>query len=114
MMYMGARMLHHRLHAVIYPAPDLPGEWVAHCLELDLVTQGTGALHACEMMNEAIRMVAEERIAMGLPPFEFRSAPPEAWQRLETAESIATGHMRFESKPMLEDVTIAPFVARAS
>ena len=29
------------LRVVVYPAPDMPGTWIAHGLETDIVTQAT-------------------------------------------------------------------------
>ncbi|MFH0901641.1 MAG: hypothetical protein V2A73_13520 [Pseudomonadota bacterium] len=106
--------LQHRLHAVIYPAEDLPGQWIALCLELDIATQGNSAEHAIEMLDDALRVVAHERMNAGLPPFEFRSAPPEDWERFRNAEPDVTHILRIDGDPYSDEVTVAPYVARAS
>ena len=31
---------------LVTPAKDVPGQWVAHCLQLDVVTQGDSISHA--------------------------------------------------------------------
>lgn len=41
------------LRVVLYPAPDLEGQWIAHGLETDVVTQGDSAEHALAMMADA-------------------------------------------------------------
>lgn len=87
---------------------------MAHCLELDVVTQGNSQEHAVEMLAEAIELVAESNVAAGYPPLAFRSAPPEEWARLEGAESLATRILRLKGKAFADDVTIAPSVPRAS
>lgn len=48
------------LTVVVHPALDLPGEWVARCLELDLVTQGRGAPAALRAAAEAVEAVSSE------------------------------------------------------
>lgn len=110
-----AAMLKHQLHAVIFRADDLPGQWVAHCLELDIVTQGNSAKHAVEMLDDALRAVAQENMSHGREPFEFRSAPTEDWQRYREGEPLSTHLMRIVGEPFSDDVTIAPALSsRAS
>lgn len=41
----------------IYPAPDLPGQWVAHDTESDVITQGNTRQHAKSMLTEAIQLI---------------------------------------------------------
>jgi predicted RNase H-like HicB family nuclease len=66
---------------VISRAKDVPGEWVAHALEFDVVTQGSSAEQAREMAIEAVRMVLEEDLREGRDPFAHR-APEDCWQPL--------------------------------
>lgn len=63
-------------------AEDLPGQWVAHCLDLDVVTQGDGASHAIQMLAEAVAMTIEHARAAGRDPFTGRRAPQESWDEL--------------------------------
>ncbi|MBI5479973.1 MAG: hypothetical protein HY906_13995 [Deltaproteobacteria bacterium] len=65
---------------VVYPAPDLKGQWIAHCLETDIVTQGESAEHAVAMMADALETVGAYRVERGLFPVpRLRPAPPEVW-----------------------------------
>ena len=105
--------LKHQLHAVVFPAEDLPGQWIAHCLELDIVTQGNSEQHALEMLDDALRLVAYENLRAGQPPFEFCSAPPEDWQRFREAEPLTTHRLCIGGGSFSDDVTIAPFLSRA-
>jgi predicted RNase H-like HicB family nuclease len=66
---------------LIEPAPDLPGTWVAHCLDFDVITQGSSLHHAFEMAQEAIEMTVLGDLAAGRDPRE-RRAPDEYWKRL--------------------------------
>jgi len=44
---------------IVLPATDLPGQWVGHCLDLDLVTQGDSLRDAVESICEAVDLVLE-------------------------------------------------------
>ncbi len=69
---------------VVRPAPDLPGQWIAHCLEVDVVTQGTSLEHAFQMAAEAVCMVVVEDHEAGRDPYA-RRAPAEYWTELYSA-----------------------------
>ena len=102
--------LAHRFHAVIYPSD---GAWIAHCLELDIVTQGDSAEDAVTMLDDALRTVAYENLRHGQPPFQFRSAPREDWERFRNGDALLTHLLQIEGEPFPDDVTIAPAVCRA-
>lgn len=44
----------------VHPCPDVPGQWIAHDFERDIVTQGNSKEHALEMLEEAVHMVDED------------------------------------------------------
>jgi predicted RNase H-like HicB family nuclease len=67
---------------VVRPADDVPGQWVGHCLDIDVVTQGNSAQHAFEMLAEAIAIVAEEDLSTGRDPRDRRRAPGAEWDAL--------------------------------
>ncbi len=69
------------LWVVVRPAEDLPDQWVAHCLDLDVVSQGTSFQHAMEMVFEASSMVVADDIVAGRDPFS-RRAPDNFWDEL--------------------------------
>lgn len=69
------------LWVVVKPAEDLPDQWVAHCLDLDVVTQGTSYKHAMNMVFEAASMVVVDELVAGRDPLA-RRAPPEDWADL--------------------------------
>lgn len=68
---------------LVTPAESLPGQWVAHCLNIDLVTQGNSIDHAFEMAREAVTMVVEDDLRNSLDPLERPSAPAECWELLQ-------------------------------
>lgn len=66
---------------IVRPADDIDGEWVAHCLDLDVVTQGSSPAHALEMAREAAAMVVVEDLNTNRDPLR-RRAPEEFWAEL--------------------------------
>lgn len=78
---------------VVKRAEDLPDQWVAHCLDLDVVTQGGGAAHALRMLAEACVMTIMHAREAGDDPFAGQRAPEEYWNELydmmERGERVA-------------------------
>jgi predicted RNase H-like HicB family nuclease len=66
---------------VVKPAEDLPGQWVVHCLDLDVVTQGESIPHAITMGVEACQMVLEDDLGEGRDPLD-RRAPNDYWDEM--------------------------------
>ena len=64
---------------LIQPAPELQGQWIAHCLNWDLITQGDSPAHVTEMIVEAIVLAIEEDTSEGLNPDDRPSAPDDCW-----------------------------------
>jgi hypothetical protein len=63
------------------PAPDIAGEWVAHCLDFDVVTQGRSLPHAMMMAREAVMTVVLDDLEHGHDPTD-RRAPKEFWTEM--------------------------------
>lgn len=66
---------------MIAPADDVPGQWVGHCLDLDIVSAGTSPEHALEMVTEAVNECIEDDLAHGRDPFARRPAPDAERER---------------------------------
>ncbi len=64
---------------VVKPSEEIPDRWVGHCLELDVVSEGSSYAHALEMALEAAGMVVKDDLQNGRDPFE-RRAPKEFWR----------------------------------
>lgn len=73
----------------VYPAEDVPGQWVSHCLDVDVVSQGDTLVHALMMGIEASAMVIAEDIKNNEEPL-FRRAPAEYWKALNSLHRNAT------------------------
>lgn len=78
---MSKASLNFRLWALIERSPDIEGEWVAHCLDVDVVSQGTSVMHALDMLGEAVMMTIVEDLDGGSDPL-LRRAPNEYFERL--------------------------------
>ncbi|MCL2777752.1 MAG: hypothetical protein FWD73_07080 [Polyangiaceae bacterium] len=63
------------------PEKDVPGQWLAHCLEFDTISQGNSFEHALKMIFEAIVMVVHADRLAGREPME-RRAPEEFYEEL--------------------------------
>lgn len=66
---------------VVEPAEDIPGVWVGHCLDFDVISQGDSPHDAIDSVNEAVAMTVVDDLHHGLDPSE-RRAPAEFWDRL--------------------------------
>lgn len=106
--------LKHTLNVLLYPSKQIRGQWIAHCLEIDLVTQGNNQEHAMEMIAEAIEIVADDNVRNGGAPLLFRSAPKEDWERLRTAKPLNVTRMLHLDGSFPDDVTLTPNVARSA
>ena len=69
------------LWVLVKPSSDVQGEWVAHCLELDVVTQGRSIQHAFQMAAEAATMVVVDDLDAKCDPLD-RRAPDQCWTDL--------------------------------
>jgi hypothetical protein len=67
------------LRMVLSPAPELQGQWIAHGLETDIVTQGDSAEHALAMMADALQTLAAHQALRRRPALRLRPAPKEVW-----------------------------------
>ena len=63
---------------VVMPAEDVPGDWIGHCLELDVISQGVDPGHALMMVMEAAAIIMSDDRASGRNPWA-RCAPEEYW-----------------------------------
>lgn len=82
------------LRVVVYPAPDLADQWIAHGLETDIVTQGDSAEHALGMMAEALQTLAAHDALRNRSTMRLRPAPGEVWDLAARATAMPmTAHV---------------------
>lgn len=66
---------------VVEPAEDISGVWVGHCLDFDVISQGSDPREAIEAVIEAVAMTLLDDLQNNLDPRD-RRAPDEFWVRL--------------------------------
>lgn len=71
---------HKELTVLVTPAESVKGEWIAHVLDLDLITQGKSIEHALSMAAEAVCLVVADDLEYGLDPLTREKAPSECWE----------------------------------
>lgn len=75
------------LSLLAYPThEERSDEWVAYCLDLDLVTRGHSPTNALQKGQEAVLAHIQAEMASGLDPFR-KSAPQRFWDRLRWVQS---------------------------
>lgn len=75
---------------LIHREPHLDGQWVAHCLNWDLVSQGDSPAHAVKMIVEAIVLAIVEDSNEGLDPNDRSPAPEDLWKLFATTQQHGT------------------------
>jgi hypothetical protein len=66
---------------VVRRADDVPGQWVSHCLDYDVVSQGDSLDHAMKMVVESTTIVVADDVSKGRDPMS-RRAPEACWEEL--------------------------------
>ncbi len=64
---------------LIHAAEDVPGQWIAHCLNWDLISQGDSPSHAAKSMAEVIALAIDEDASEGLRAEDRGPAPATYW-----------------------------------
>ena len=82
------------LHVVFYPEDE---EWIAHCLEFDLLGSGLTKQDAVESLAEAIRLQVDESIRHDSPRNLFSPADGEFFEMFAAGREIAEGELRIEA-----------------
>ena len=78
---------------------EIAGEWIGHCLDFDVVTQGTSLKHVMGMLVEACGLVAADDVQNGRDP-QARRAPVEFWEDMHRL--LARGHILPGGGPLLD------------
>lgn len=81
------RTVHKRVYScwiVVEPAEDIAGQWVSHCLNFDIISQGATAKEAADSVCEAVAASIVDDLTKQLDPLERgTTTPPEDWERLD-------------------------------
>lgn len=95
------------LNVIIYPAPDLEGQWIAHCLETDMIVQADSDHDAFEAMAESIEAIAKHNVSKGRPAIEYRSAPPEVFAMFKESEDLAIRILHIPAETITNEITLS-------
>ena len=100
-----------QLHGVVFQAPDVPGQWVAHCLDVDVISQGDSPQHAFQMLFEALFLTLVDDINRGADPMDRPRAEDRLWDRFYSVfndgEKV-TGGMGPDADPKLTFAMMFP------
>ena len=82
--------------AIIQPAPDIKGKWVAHCLEFDTLAQADDPEVAYSLLLQSTNEIVLEDLRAGMDPLARRAPQDdEGWSLLrfvtENPDSTRTG-----------------------
>ncbi len=77
------------LTLVLKPSEDIPGRWVSHCLDMDVVSEGDKLSEAMGMISEAAGMTLTDDLNGGRNPLA-RRAPKEFWDELDRIVETGT------------------------
>ena len=79
-----------QLSVLLLSAPDVPGEWISHCLDWDIVSQGRSPQHAMAMLCEAIMLSIQEDISDDMSDQPRPKAPDELWKQFAAVRKRGT------------------------
>ncbi len=66
------------LRAALYPAEDMPGVWIAHSLDWDVIGHGQTHAEALNMLTHAVGEMLNFKLVHGMA-VKITPAPPEIW-----------------------------------
>lgn len=69
------------LRALIFRSETAPHLWVAHCLELDVISQGSSPLEARQAIEDAVLDTLNDDLSAGLDPLGRNPAPADVLRR---------------------------------
>lgn len=71
------------------------GRCIAHCLEFDLLGDGTNKREAAKSLGEAIAIQVEQTVRSGNVKNLINPAPQEYWQKYALGRNLTDGDLRF-------------------
>ncbi len=79
------------------------GDWIAHCLEFDLLGNAATKQGAVESLAEAIRLQVDESIRHNNPHNLFSPADGEYFEMFAAGTEISAGELQFEASALSRD-----------
>ena len=81
------------------------GDWIAHCLEFDLVGDGATTEKALASLSTAIRIQIEQSIKHGNPRNLFSPADGEYFRRFAEGTDITVGQLEISTDSIVIEGT---------
>lgn len=100
-----AKLRRRNVWVLAYRAEDVPGEWVAHCLDVDVVMQGPTLPAALSAAIDGVLLVVRSDIERGADPFA-RRAPQADWEEL--LQVTAEGELFQRVDPIVKRLEAEP------
>ncbi len=94
-----------RLNVLIYQEGQ---EWIAHCLQMDLVTTGASERQVEREVIDLIKAQVIYAIENDNLGNVFRQAPAEDWAKLARATKCGTRRLRIDVPDRTREATIRP------
>ncbi len=94
---------------VLVTRSDISGQWLSHCLDLDIMSQGSSIEHALESLREAMLVCIADDDEHGLNPFDRGAAPDECWVPFW---GVMKEHIPLDSVPESQRSQISAVVAK--
>lgn len=88
------------------------GDWIAHCLEMDLCGHGESRRDAIEMLNEALAMQIASSIEDDNPENLFSPADAKFFHMFARGKDIAVGNLEVSVKEEYESLEFLGSEAR--
>jgi predicted RNase H-like HicB family nuclease len=115
-MRMGSSQLVITSWVLVEPAKDIPGIWMAYCLDFDVISQGDSPKDAIDCIAEAVQMAVMDDLDEGRDPFARQRAPEIFWDRLvrvlEHGEEIKISEVERPSMLALQITLVFKRVSR--
>ena len=109
---MMTKILRSPVRVVFYRDDDDRSVWIAHCLEFDLIGDGSTKQEAFKMLARAISIQVEQSFRSGNPMNLFTPAPPEYQVKYARGRDTADGEFEIVLEDEAGDLEIEGTAAR--
>jgi len=99
-----------KIHVVFYKDSD--GDWVAHCLQMDLCGHGDSHAAALNMLNEALAIQIASSLEDDNPENLFSPADAKFFHMFAQGEDIAVGNLEVTIEEKYESLEFQGSEAR--
>jgi hypothetical protein len=69
------------LKVLLFKDDSIEDLWISHCLDVDLVSQGSSLEESLDSLREAVLMIFSDDLENNIDPLKRESAPQECWDK---------------------------------